>query len=182
MKKSSVSCWLYVSASICIALLLITRSLEAQGIVDVIIPKSGASAEAVYRAKVRDSVTATLHKWAKSLEQRDSVAAAAAYTPNARSLMGDEPEAITAGAVVRQLFKTTLAGAYVDVSIQDFDMSGDLAFVSSVLLAPGPDRGAAPTLVRSLFIFRFDAWHDRWQVREQFIDLRGGTEAAQSIQ
>ena len=161
-----------------LGLLLATSPLEAQGIVDMIVPKSGVSAEAVYHAKVREMCTAVLQAWAKSLQRKDSTAIAAAYTANARSMIGDEPEAVTAPAIVKQLFKTPLAGAFVDFTVKDFDMSGDLAFVSSVLIAPGPRGDAVPTIVRSLFVFRFDDWHNRWQVREQFIDWRGPTEPA----
>lgn len=153
-------------------------SLGAQGIVDMIVPRSGANANAIYRAKVRDSVTAALQAWAKSLEHRDSAATAAAYTANARSVMGDEPEAITAPAIVNQLYKTPLAGAFIDIAIKDFDMSGDLAFVSTVLVAPSAQGSGAPAFHQSLFVFRFDDWHNRWRVREQFIDWHDAPEAA----
>ena len=166
------------SIPICLGIMLTASSLDAQGIVDLAVPKSGVNAVAVYRAKVRESVTTALELWAKSLEHRDSLATEALYTANARSVIGDEPEAVTAPAIVRQLYKTSLAGAFVDVTIKDFDMSGDLAFVSTVLIVPSGPGDSVPALHQSLFIFRFDDWHNRWQVREQLIDWRGATEAA----
>jgi ketosteroid isomerase-like protein len=162
----------------CLCFVLGASSLEAQGLADVAVPKSGASPVAVYRAKVRESVTAALQLWAKSLEHRDSAAIAATYTANARSVIGDAPEAITAGAIVSQLYKTPLAGAFVDVTVKDFDMSGDLAFVSTILIVPSRPGDSTPAFHQSLFVFRFDDWHNRWQVREQFIDWHGPTEAA----
>ena len=157
---------------VCLALLFAASSLSAQGLASVAVPKTGQNAAAVYRAKVRESVTAVLEKWARSLEHRDSVATASAYTANARSVIGDQPEAETAAAVVRQLYKTGLAGSYLDISVKDFDMGGDLAFVSSVLIAPSGPGDSAPVYIRSLFVFKYDDWHDRWQVRQQFIDWR----------
>jgi hypothetical protein len=77
---------------------------------------------------------------------------------------------VTAGAVVKQLFKTPLAGAQLAVTIDDFDMSGELAFVSAVVVARVNETDIAPVYIRSLFVFRFDDWHNRWQVREQFVD------------
>jgi ketosteroid isomerase-like protein len=144
---------------------------------DVIIPKSG-NPEAIYRAKVRDSVTGLLQKWARSLEQRDSTATASAYATNARSVVGDQGEALNSRDIVNQVYKTPLAGSYVDLSVKDFDMSGDLAFVSAIMLAPSSSGDPLPTSVSALFVFKFDAWHNKWQVRQQFIDWRGSVGAA----
>ena len=164
---------LYRFTLVCLGLFFVTSSLSAQGLASVAVPRTGQNAAAVYRAKVRESVTTVLEKWARSLEHRDSVATAAAYTANARSVIGDQPEAETAAAVVKQLYKTGLAGSYLDISVKDFDMGGDLAFVSSVLIAPSGPGDSAPLYIHSLFVFKYDDWHDRWQVREQFIDWRG---------
>ena len=170
--------WLPKSISICLSIVLGASSLHAQGLVDLAVPKSGVNAVSVYRAKVRESVTTALDLWAKSLEHRDSLATAAFYTANARSVIGGEPEAITPPSIVEQLYKTSLAGAFVDVTVKDFDMSGDLAFVSTTLIVPSGPVNSIPAFHQSLFIFRFDDWHNRWQVREQLIDWRGATEAA----
>lgn len=157
---------------ICLAVLFSTTSLRAQGIMDVIVPKANTNPMAVYHAKVREKVTTALQAWAKSLETMDTTATAAAYTANARSLIGDEPEAVSASAIVQQLYKTRLSGSPLEVTVNDFDMSGDIAFVSTLLIAPSEHGDSLPTIVRSLFVFRYDDWRDRWQVREQFIDWR----------
>lgn len=157
-------------------------SLQAQGIMDVIVPKANTNPMAVYHAKVREKVTTVLQQWAKSLEHRDTTATAAAYTANARSLIGDEPEAVTASAIVEQLYKTRLTGSPLEITVNDFDMSGDIAFVSTLLIAPSEHGDAVPTIVRSLFVFRYDDWRDRWQVREQFIDWRAPTETSAPAQ
>jgi ketosteroid isomerase-like protein len=151
-------------------------TLSAQGLASVAIPQSGLNVQAAYRAKVREDVTSVLQHLAESLGRRDSVGTASAYTENVRSFMGKVPEAITAAGVVSQLYKTPLAGAKIAITIDDFDMSGDLAFVTSVLVAKDADD-SVPVLVRSLFVFRFDDGKNRWRVREQFIDWRGGMEA-----
>ena len=70
------------------------------------------------------------------------------------------------------MFTTTLAGAHVDITVEDFDMSGDMAFVSAVLIAPLSADDAKPVFVQSLFVLRFDDWKERWQIRQQFIDWR----------
>ena len=161
-----------------LGVLLSTSSLQAQGIMDVIVPKANTNPIAVYHAKVREKVTTVLQQWAKSLEQRDTAATAAAYTANARSLIGDEPEAVTASAIVEQLYKTRLTGNPLEITVNDFDMSGDIAFVSTLLIAPSEHGDSVPTIVRSLFVFRYDDWRDRWQVREQFIDWRAPAETS----
>ena len=178
IKLRLAASWLPQSILFCLGIMLAASSIQAQGLADVAVPKSGASPVAVYRAKVRESVTAALQLWAKSLEHRDSAAIAATYTANARSVIGDAPEAVTAPAIVSQLYKTPLAGAFVDVTVKDFDMSGDLAFVSTILIVPNRPGDSIPTFHQSLFVFRFDDWHNRWQVREQLIDWHGPTETA----
>jgi ketosteroid isomerase-like protein len=172
IKVSSSAAWLYKSALLILAVFLGSSSLEAQGMMDVIIPKSG-NPEAIYRAKVRDSVTVALQKWARSVEQRDTAATASAYAANARSVVGDEGEALNSRDIVNQVYKTPLAGSYVDLSVKDFDMSGDLAFVSAIMLTPSTSGNPLPTSVSALFVFKFDAWHNKWQVRQQFIDWKG---------
>ena len=166
------------SSFIVLGLLFSASSLKAQGIMDVIVPKANTNPMAVYHAKVREKVTTVLQEWAKSLEHRDTTATAAAYTANARSLIGDEPEAVTASAIVQQLYKTRLTGSPLEITVNDFDMSGDIAFVSTLLIAPSEHGDTVPTIVRSLFVFRYDDWRDRWQVREQFIDWRAPTESS----
>jgi ketosteroid isomerase-like protein len=177
-KLPSSAAWLNKSFPLFLAFLMAASSLQAQGIMDVIIPNSAGKPEAIYRAKVRDSVTAALQKWARSLEQRDTAATEAAYATNARSVIGDQGEALTARDIVNQVYKTPLAGAYIDLSIKDFDMSGDLAFASAIMLAPSATGDPLPTSVSALFVFKFDAWHNKWQVRQQFIDWRGGSAGA----
>ena len=145
---------------------------------DVIVPKANTNPMAVYHARVREKVTTVLQQWAKSLEHKDTTATEAAYTANARSLIGDEPEAVTASAIVQQLYKTRLTGSPLEITVNDFDMSGDIAFVSTLLIAPSEHGDSVPTIVRSLFVFRYDDWRDRWQVREQFIDWRAPTETS----
>jgi hypothetical protein len=152
-------------------------ALDAQGLASVAIPKSGDNPTAVYHAKVREELTSVLQKWTESLARRDSVATASAYAANARSLLGDQGEAVSPAAVVKQLYKTQLAGAQLAITVDDFDMSGELAFVTCILVAKTGASDAPPTLVRSVFVFRFDDWHNRWRVREQVIDWRGTGEA-----
>jgi hypothetical protein len=167
---------LYVSVLPCLAVSLIAGSLHAQGLAAVAVPKSGDNPVAIYRAKVREALTTVLQNWTQSLEKRDSVGTATAYAANARSLIGNAAEAVTPAAVVKQLYGTPLAGAELAITVDDFDMGGDMAFVTCVLVAKTGPADSAPTLVRSVFVFRFDDWHNRWQVREQFIDWRGETE------
>jgi ketosteroid isomerase-like protein len=161
-----------------LCILLSASPLRAQGIMDVIVPKANTNPMAVYHAKVREKITTVLQQWAKSLERRDTTATASAYTANARSLIGDEPEAVSASAIVQQLYKTRLTGNPLEITVNDFDMSGDIAFVSTLLIAPSEHGDSVPTIVRSLFVFRYDDWRDRWQVREQFIDWRAPTESS----
>ena len=75
--------------------------------------------------------------------------------------------------VVSQLYKTPLAGAELAITVDDFDMSGDLAFVTCIVVAKSDPADAAPKLVRSVFVFRFDDWHNQWKVREHVIDWKG---------
>jgi ketosteroid isomerase-like protein len=164
---------LYRTIPIALALMVSAAPLAAQGIVDMVVPRDGANSEtARYHAKVREQISAMLQRWAQSIERKDSVALAANYTPNSRSVIGREPEASTPLGVVSQMFTTTLAGAHVDITVEDFDMSGDMAFVSAVLIAPLSADDAKPVFVQSLFVLRFDDWKERWQIRQQFIDWR----------
>ena len=153
-----------------VALIVAAGALDAQGIAAVAIPKSGDNPTAVYHAKVREELTSVLQKWTESLEHRDSVATGAVYAANARSLIGDQGEAISPAAVVKQLYKTQLPGSQLAITVDDFDMSGELAFVTCVLVARTGSSDAAPapgSTTRS-----FDDWHNRWKVREQVIDWR----------
>jgi ketosteroid isomerase-like protein len=150
--------------------------MQAQGIAAVALPKSGDDPTAIYHAKVREALTTVLQSWTESLEKKDSAAIASAYARNVRSLVGDGAEAVTPGAVVAQLYKTPLAGAQLTITVDDFDMSGEMAFVTCVLVAKSGPADSVPELVRSVFVFRFDDWHNRWQVREQIINLHGATE------
>jgi ketosteroid isomerase-like protein len=159
-----------------------SANAQAQGLAGVALGKTGDNAVAVYHAKVRELVTTLLQKWTESLEHKDTVATASMYTANARSFMGDLPEAATAAAVVKQLYKTTLPGAQLALTVDDFEMSGDLAFVTSVLVAKVDAPDAAPSYIRSLFVFRFDDWRNKWQVREQFLDWRPANEGTQPAQ
>ncbi|HJQ11342.1 MAG TPA: hypothetical protein VJ840_09965 [Gemmatimonadaceae bacterium] len=150
-----------------------TTTASAQGIVDMVVPHAGPNAEtSAYHAKVQEQIGSMLRKWAESLQKKDSVALSSAYTPNARSVVGRAPEGVSPLGVVQQLFGTSLAGAHVDITVEDFDMSGDMAFVSAVLIAPSAPDDPAPVFVQSLFVLRFDDWHERWQIRQQFIDWR----------
>jgi len=152
-----------------LALTVAAGAVDAQGLASVAIPKSGDDPTAIYHAKVREELTSALQKWVESLEHRDSVATASVYAANARSLLGAEGEAITPLGVVKQLYKTPLAGAQLAITVDDFDMSGELAFVTCILVAKTGDSDAAPKLVRSVFVFRFDDWRNQWKVREQVI-------------
>jgi ketosteroid isomerase-like protein len=152
-----------------LALTVAAGAVDAQGLASVALPKSGDDPTAIYHAKVREELTSALQKWVESLEHRDSVATASVYAANARSLLGAEGEAITPLGVVRQLYKTPLAGAQLAITVDDFDMSGDLAFVTCILVAKTGDSDATPKLVRSVFVFRFDDWRNQWKVREQVI-------------
>ena len=60
------------SIPICLGIMLTASSLDAQGIVDLAVPKSGVNAVVVYRAKVRESVTTALELWAKSLDRKST--------------------------------------------------------------------------------------------------------------
>jgi len=155
---------------------------QNQGLAGVALGRPADNAVAVYHAKVREQVTTLLQKWTESLAHRDSAATASIYTANARSFMGNLPEAATAEAIVKQLYKTTLPGAQLALTVDDFEMSGELAFVTSVLVAKVDAPDAAPSYIRSLFVFRFDDWHNRWQVREQFLDWRPAGEVGQPAQ
>lgn len=164
-----------LNSTITIALTLaaFAAPLAAQGIVDMVVPHDGVNAEtARYHAKVREQIGGMLRQWAEAIERKDSVALAANYTANARSVIGREPEGSTPLGVVSQMFTTTLAGAHVDITVEDFDMSGDMAFVSAVLIAPLSPDDAKPVFVQSLFVLRFDDWRERWQIRQQYIDWR----------
>jgi len=165
-----------MSFSAAVTVLFAAAPLSAQGIVDMVVPHSGVNAETVaYHARVRDQITSMLGRWAESLMNKDSLALAVNYAPNARSIVGRSPEGVSPLGVVRQLLSTSLAGSHIDVTVEDFDMSGDMAFVSAVLIAPASASDAAPVFVQSLFVLRFDDWKERWQIREQFIDWREQT-------
>ena len=170
------------SIAIGLALVCVATSLTAQGIAAVAVPKSDGNSEAAYHAKVRDAVTTVLQSWTESLQRKDSVSTASAYTKNARSFIGDRPEAITGAAVVKQLFSTSLAGSHLALTVDDFDMSGELAFVSGVLVSQTDAGDAAPSYIRSMFVLRFDDWHNRWQVREQILNWRDVTQPATPAQ
>jgi ketosteroid isomerase-like protein len=83
---------------------------------------------------------------------------------------------VTAAAVVKQLYSSSLAGSRLMLTVDDFDMSGELAFVSGVLVSQSDAQDSAPSYIRALFVLRFDDWHNRWQVREQILNWRDGTE------
>ena len=162
-----------VVALVAAALVLCSGSVSAQGIVDMVVPHEGVNAEtAAYHAKVRSQIASVLQSWAKAVEGEDSVALASNYTPNAHSIIGREPEGTSPLGIVSQIFATGLARSHIDVTVEDFDMSGDMAFVSAVLIAPSSASDPAPVFVQSLFVLRFDDWKQRWQIREQFIDWR----------
>jgi ketosteroid isomerase-like protein len=156
--------------------------LRAQGIAAIAVPKSNENSEAAYHAKVREAVTLVLQNWSEALQRRDPLVTASAYTSNARSFVGDRPEAVTPSAVVKQLFATSLAGSHLALTVDDFDMSGELAFVSGVLVSQADSGDSAPSYIRSLFVLRFDDWHNRWQVREQILNWRDVTEPATPAQ
>jgi ketosteroid isomerase-like protein len=152
-------------------------SLEAQNVADLAAGKRPDNAAAVYRARVRQSVTAALQQWTDAMQRRDSSGAASIYTDNARSYIEDFPDAESKSAVMTQLFKTTLPGAQTSLTIEDFDVGGEMAFVTSLIVAQRP-TDPAPVRIRAVFIFRFDNWHSLWQVREQFFDYRAATPPA----
>src|SRR5689334_6040606 len=105
------------------ALVATATPLSAQGIVDMVVPHEGVNAEtAAYHAKVREKIGSVLQTWARAIERQDSVALAANYTANARSIIGREPEGITPLGIVTQIFSTGLGGAHLDVTVEDFDM------------------------------------------------------------
>jgi hypothetical protein len=162
--------------ALCLALACTAASLNAQGIAAIAVPKTDENSEAAYHAKVREAVTMVLQNLTESLQRKDSLGTASAYTRNARSFVGDRPEAVTAAAVVKQLFATSLAGSHLAFTVDDFDMSGELAFVSGVLVSQTDSGDAAPSYIRSMFVLRFDDWHNRWQVREQLLNWRDVTE------
>ena len=176
MKSRYRSRWA-INFGTAVTVVLSAAPLSAQGIVDMIVPHTGTNAEtAAYHARVREQIASLLGRWGEALKQKDSLGLAANYTPNARSIVGRSPEGVSPLGVVRQLFATSLAGSHVDVTVEDFDMSGDMAFVSAVLIAPASASDAAPVFVQSLFVLRFDDWKERWQIREQFIDWREQTQ------
>jgi ketosteroid isomerase-like protein len=165
------------SAPALLALVVTATSLEAQGIADLATGKHPENAAAVYRARVRQTITATLQQWTEAMRRGDSAGAASMYTDNARSYIEDLPDAEKRAEVMTQLFKTTLPGAQISLTIEDFDVGGEMAFVSSLIVAQRP-TDPAPVRIRSVFIFRFDDWRSKWQVREQFFDYRAATSSA----
>jgi hypothetical protein len=170
------------SIALSLALLCAGTSLNAQGIAAIAVPKSDENSEAAYHAKVREAVTMVLQNLSESLQRRDSASTAAAYTRNARSFIGNRPEAVTAAAVVKQLFATPLAGSHLALTVDDFDMSSELAFVSGVLVSQSEREDSAPSYIRSLFVLKFDDWHNRWQVREQILNWHDTTVQATPAQ
>jgi len=160
-----------------LALVPLATPLAAQNVADLAAGKRPDNAAAVYRARVRQSVTAALQHWTEAMQRGDSAGAASIYTDNARSYIEDLPDAENKSAVISQLFKTSLAGAQLSLTIEDFDVGGEMAFVTSRIVAQRPGD-PAPVQLRSVFIFRFDNWHSVWQVREQFFDYRAAMSSA----
>src|SRR5215212_9251913 len=105
--------WLRRSLALSVAFVCGACSLNAQGLASLAVPRTGENSEAVYHAKVREAVTIVLQNWTEAVQRKDSAAVAAAYTKNARSFIGDRPEAVSASAVVRQLFATPMAGTHL---------------------------------------------------------------------
>ncbi len=165
------------SATALLALVLIATPLAAQNVADLAAGKRPDNAAAVYRARVRQSVTSALQRWTEAMQRGDTAGAASIYTDNVRSYIEDLPDAENKSAVMSQLFRTSLPGAQVSLTIEDFDVGGEMAFVTSLIVAQRPGD-PAPVRIRSVFIFRFDNWHSVWQVREQLFDYRPASSPA----
>jgi ketosteroid isomerase-like protein len=72
--------------------------------------------------------------------------------------------------VVRQLWTRSFRGAQVNLTIDDFDTSSDLGFMTCTLtLQPTPNGGpAATTEARGMFVMLRD-FRGRWHIRSQSI-------------
>lgn len=130
-----------------------------------------------YRARVQNELTTILNRWGELTEQKDSTALVSLYAPNARAIATGTADAWGARGVVAQMWNLSLPGAHLYVVIDDFDMSGDMAYVSSVVTvsatdASGPQIGG---IAHAVFVFVSDS-RGRWHIRGQSLSLpRAGT-------
>jgi ketosteroid isomerase-like protein len=130
-----------------------------------------------YRARVQNELNSILNRWGELTEAKDSTALISLYTPNARGIATGSADTWGARGAVSQLWNLSLAGAHLYVVIDDFDMSGDMAYVSSVVTysptdASGPLTGG---IAHAVFVFVSDS-RGRWHIRGQSLSLsRPGT-------
>jgi ketosteroid isomerase-like protein len=130
-----------------------------------------------YRARVQSELNTVLNRWSELTEQKDSAALATLYTPNARAVATGSADAWGAKGVVSQLWNLSLAGAHLYVVIDDFDMSGDMAYVSSVVTVSPTDTSGPVTggIAHAIFVFVADS-RGRWHIRGQSLSLpKAGT-------
>jgi ketosteroid isomerase-like protein len=156
----------------------LSRSAGAQVLPGVGMETQTAQGEVgAYRARVQSELTTILNRWGELTEQKDSSALVSLYTPNARAVATGSGDAWGARGVVSQMWNLSLAGAHLYVVIDDFDMSGDMAYVSSVVTVSPTDASGPLTggIAHAFFVFVSDS-RGRWHIRGQSLSLpRAGT-------
>jgi ketosteroid isomerase-like protein len=125
-----------------------------------------------YRARVQTELNTILSRWGDLTEQKDSIALASLYTPNVRAIATGSADAWGPKGVVSQLWNLSLAGAHLYVVIDDFDMSGDMAYVSSVVTVSPTDASGPLTggIAHAFFVFVSDS-RGHWHIRGQSLSL-----------
>ena len=126
-----------------------------------------------YRARVQHDLATVLNRWGELAEQKDSTGLVPLYTSNARGIAGGGPaDAWGPRDVVSQLWNLSLAGAHLYVVIDDFDMSSDMAYVSTVVTVNQITPAGVPTkgLAHAVFVFVSDS-HGLWRIRSQSISF-----------
>jgi ketosteroid isomerase-like protein len=156
----------------------LTRGADAQVLPGVGMETQTAQGEVgAYRARVQNELNTILSRWGELTEQKDSSALASLYTPNVLAVATGSADAWGPKGVVSQLWNLSLAGAHLYVVIDDFDMSGDMAYVSSVVTVSPTDAGGPLTggIAHAFFVFVSDS-RGRWHIRSQSLSMpRAGT-------
>lgn len=147
------------------ALSLLAAPLPAQTLFGLAPDENPANGRDVYRTRVRHEVTVLLGQWKQAWDRDDGRAAADLYTRDGVFVDPSGHEARSRDSL-RVKLATVFGGAgSLRWSIQDFDFSGDMAFVRGQMLYATEAAPDAPAPGASYVLIARRQRDDVWLIR-----------------
>jgi uncharacterized protein (TIGR02246 family) len=119
----------------------------------------------VYRMRVRQEVTGLLGNWKRAWDRDDASDAAQLYTRDGVFVTPEGDEVRTRDSLQVHLEGLFRASGTLGFSVQDFETSGELAFIRGQMAYPGAAGDTQPRVVETFVLIARRGRDDHWFIR-----------------